>query len=99
MRSRIATVMTALLLLAGTGGAVALGEGGSTGPAQAGAASGQYKPGKGCGKPGQHIRGGECKPKKQSVKAVVVHRRKHKASYHCVYRQIGRNLVSTCRYY
>src|ERR1700760_4744006 len=45
MKSRIATIFTMVLLLAGTGGAIALGTTTSSGGAQGGAACGQYNPG------------------------------------------------------
>ena len=66
MRSRIATVFTVLVLIAGTGGALALaGQGSSGGPA-GGAATAQYKPGKGCGdKNHQHQKNGKCKKHKK----------------------------------
>ena|SRR5579864_4689314 len=46
MKSRIASVLTVVALLAGTGGAIAVGNTGSSGSAQGGAASGQYCNGK-----------------------------------------------------
>ena len=49
MRSRIATLLTVLGLLGGTGGAVALANSGGGSHGASGAASSQYKPGKGCG--------------------------------------------------
>jgi RNA recognition motif-containing protein len=54
MRSRIATIVTALALIAGAGGAVALGESGSHGGPLGGAASGQYCNGKKCPVPPKH---------------------------------------------
>ena len=44
MTSRIATIFTMVLLVAGTGGAIAIGAGGSSGGAQGGAANAQYCP-------------------------------------------------------
>jgi hypothetical protein len=104
MRSRIAAVLTMLALVAGTGGAIALGQGGSGGSAQAGAASGQYKPGKGCGdKNHRHKKHNQCKPPKKHKKPkkhhTTVQTHKGKGSYHCKYHQVGQNLVGTCRYY
>jgi hypothetical protein len=49
MKSRIATIATVLGLIAGTGGALAIANGGPHGGSNGGAASGEYKPGKGCG--------------------------------------------------
>lgn len=49
MRSRVATVLTILGLIGGTGGAVAIASHGAHSGPNGGAASGQYKPGKGCG--------------------------------------------------
>jgi hypothetical protein len=102
MRSRIATIVTMLALVAGTGGAIALGQGGSGGSAQGGAASGQYKPGKGCGdKNHRHKKHGQCKPPKKHKKPKhsQKHVTKHKSSYHCKYHQAGQDLVGTCRFY
>jgi hypothetical protein len=49
MRSKLATVATLLALVGGTGGVAAIASsGGGNGP-NGGAASGQYRPGKGCG--------------------------------------------------
>ncbi|HTX30119.1 MAG TPA: hypothetical protein VMD09_01975 [Solirubrobacteraceae bacterium] len=50
MRSRIAAVLTIGALLAGTGGAIAVGQSAATGGPLGGAASGQYKHGKTCTK-------------------------------------------------
>ncbi len=62
MRSRIATVFTVLVLIGGTGGALALAGQDSSGGPVGGAASGQYKPGKGCGdKNHHHKKNGKCK--------------------------------------
>ncbi|HLY49003.1 MAG TPA: hypothetical protein VKR21_07390 [Solirubrobacteraceae bacterium] len=47
MRSRIASLLTVAALLGGTGGAIAVANQGGT--PNHGAASGEYKPGKGCG--------------------------------------------------
>jgi hypothetical protein len=104
MRSRIATIVTMLALVAGTGGAIALGQGGSSG-AQGGASTAQYKPGKGCGdKNHQHKKKNQCKPPKKHKKAK--HKQKHstpvkprKGSYHCTYHQVRGDLVGTCRFY
>lgn len=49
MKSRIATILTILGLAGGTGGALAIAAGGGPSGGTAGAASGEYKPGKGCG--------------------------------------------------
>ena len=98
MRSRIASIATVLLLLGATGGAIALGSSTSGGPAHS-AAVGQYKRGKGCGKPGQHSRGNECKPKKKAKKHKKPkhHGPVHHPTWHC--HQVGRTLQVTCRYY
>ncbi len=48
MRSRLASLFTVVALVGGTGGAIAVASQGSHAP-NIGAASGQYKPGKGCG--------------------------------------------------
>ena len=59
-RRPLATVLTALVLTASLGGAFAIaGNGPPSSPSKAGssqtsAASTQYKPGKGCGKPSDH---------------------------------------------
>jgi hypothetical protein len=98
MRSRIATIVTMLALVAGTGGAIALGQGGSGGSSQGGAATAQYKPGKGCGdKNHQHKKRNQCKPPKKHKHKK--HVKKHKGSYHCKYHQVAQNLVGTCRFY
>jgi hypothetical protein len=47
MRSRIASFLTVAALVGGTGGAIAVANQGGT--PNHGAASGEYKPGKGCG--------------------------------------------------
>ena|SRR5947209_8727494 len=100
MRSRIATIVTMLALVAGTGGAIAVGQGGSGGSPQAGAASGQYKPGKGCGdKNHKHKKRNQCKPPKKHKKPKKKHATKRKASYHCKYHRVGPNLIGTCRFY
>lgn len=66
MRSRFATAFTLVALVGGTGGAIAVGAGGSHNSSQ-GAATAQYKPGKGCGdKNHQHAKHNQCKPKKHS---------------------------------
>jgi hypothetical protein len=57
MRSRIATVLTVLALGGGTGGAIAIAHSGSSGGPGGGAASGQYRPGKGCGDRNHHHTG------------------------------------------
>jgi hypothetical protein len=52
MKARIATVFTALALIGGTGGAVALAHGAGShgkGAGAEGAEYKQYRPGKGCG--------------------------------------------------
>jgi hypothetical protein len=49
MKSRIATIMTVLGLAGATGGALAIAHGGGPPGGSPGAASGEYKPGKGCG--------------------------------------------------
>lgn len=49
MKSRIAAVATVLGLIGGTGGALAVANSGSHSGPNGGAASGQYRPGKGCG--------------------------------------------------
>lgn len=62
MKSRIASVFTVAALLGGTGGAIAIAGTGSSGGSNGGAASGEYKPGKGCGdKNHKHARHNECK--------------------------------------
>ena len=48
MKSRIASVVTVAALLGGTGGAIAVASHGTNSPNN-GAATGQYRPGKGCG--------------------------------------------------
>jgi hypothetical protein len=48
MKSRVTTVIAALALIGGSGGAVAIGGVGNKGP-HGGAAKGEYWPGKGCG--------------------------------------------------
>jgi hypothetical protein len=60
MKSRIATVLTVLGLVGGTGGALALAGTGSSGGPHGGAASGQYRPGKGCGDKNHHHSGSGC---------------------------------------
>jgi hypothetical protein len=49
MRSRLAMAITTAVLLGGAGGAVAISSTDSHATVNGGAASGQYKPGKGCG--------------------------------------------------
>lgn len=49
MRSRLATIMAGLALVAGAGGAVAIAQAGNPANPHGGAADTQYKPGKGCG--------------------------------------------------
>jgi hypothetical protein len=58
-RRSVATLLTALVLTASLGGALAIAgkvppSSPSSGSSDTSAASTQYKPGKGCGKPGQH---------------------------------------------
>lgn len=61
MRSRLATLLTIGVLTAGAGGTFAIAGGGGNGD-NGSAASGQYKPGKGCGdKNHTHERENECK--------------------------------------
>lgn len=73
MKARITTILTTALLVAGTGGAIALGESGSHSSPQGGAASGQYKPGKGCGdKNHKHKKHGQCHAPKKKHKAKHV---------------------------
>jgi hypothetical protein len=104
MRSRIATGATIVLLLAGTGGAIAIGEGGSAGAGQGGAATAQYKPGKGCGK-GHAPRHKKCpkpkshKPHKKAKKPKRAHRPAKKRpprSVPCQFRTVGQTLVAYC---
>ena len=90
MRSRITTILTMVLLVAGTGGAIAIGEGSSPGGPGGGAAIAQYKPGKGCGdKNHKHKRSAQCKAPK-----------KHKASKHKATKKSkskkGGNTLSNC---
>jgi hypothetical protein len=62
MKSKIATAATLLALFGGTGGAIAVAGTASSSSSHGGAASGEYKPGKGCGdKNHQHERSDECK--------------------------------------
>lgn len=104
MRSRAAAALTVLGLLAGTGGAIALGAGASTGGVQGGAAIAQYKPGKGCGPQHNPGPGKKCPPPKHSVKAAHKRRgnagkpkrRKHHRSMACKFRIVGRNLIAVC---
>jgi hypothetical protein len=88
MKSRIATVFTMVLLVAGTGGAIAIGAAGSSGGPQGGAASAQYcnsktnpkckqpKPKHNCGR--YHNQQCPTKPKKCYY---TVHGHRH--SYQC----------------
>lgn len=70
MKSRFATAFTLFALLGGTGGAIAVGASGSSSSSQGGAASGQYKPGKGCGdKNHTHAKHNQCKASKKHHKA------------------------------
>lgn len=107
MRSRLATYATMLLLVAGTGGAIALGESGSSGTGQGGAATAQYKPGKGCGK-GHAPRHKKC-PKPKSHKPHKPHKTKkpkkahkpaskkrHQRTVPCKFRLVGQTLVAFC---
>ena len=57
MKSRIATIFTVLALAGGTGGAIAIAHSDSSGGPRGGAASGEYKPGKGCGDKNHHHTG------------------------------------------
>ena len=58
-----------VLLVAGTGGAIAIGESGSHGGPTGGASTAQYKNGKGCGdKNHRHRRHNQCKAKKKPKK-------------------------------
>jgi hypothetical protein len=111
MRSRIATIVTMLALVTGTGGAIALGQRGSSAPGQGGAATAQYKPGKGCGDKNHQHTGprGKAKgnkgcptPHKKKPNHKTKHNtapvKNHKGSYHCTYHQVGKNLVGTCRF-
>jgi predicted lipoprotein with Yx(FWY)xxD motif len=50
MRSRLATIVTVLALVGGSGGAIAVAGTSSTHGLRGSAAFGQYRPGKGCGK-------------------------------------------------
>lgn len=61
MKSRIATVFTVLALAGGTGGAIAIAHSDSSGGPRGGAASGEYKPGKGCGDKNHHHTGSHGK--------------------------------------
>jgi hypothetical protein len=88
MKSRIATISTMVLLVAGTGGAIAIGAAGSSGGPQGGAASAQYcasktnpkckqpKPKHNCGR--YHNQQCPTKPKKCYY---TVHGHRH--SYQC----------------
>ena len=49
MKSRLATLVTVMALLGGTGGALAVADSGSGDHGQGSAAKGEYWPGKGCG--------------------------------------------------
>jgi hypothetical protein len=104
MRSRLATGATLLVLLAGTGGAIALGEAGSSAGGQGGAATAQYKPGKGCGK-GHAPRHKKCpKPKShkphKAKKPKTVHKpapkKAHRHSTNCKFRLVGQTLTAYC---
>ena len=83
MKSRIATTLTMVLLLAGTGGAIAIGESGSHSGPEGGAACGQYNPGhQKNGKPCKNHHCGKhhnqaCKHPKKHHKAK--HGKTHKA--------------------
>jgi hypothetical protein len=71
----------ALALLGGSAGAVAVSRVDSHPNSHGGAASDQYKPGKGCGdKNHKHRRNNQCKKHKHSVKAA--HRRRHHRKSH-----------------
>jgi hypothetical protein len=104
MRSRIATVFTVLALLGGTGGAIALaGQGSSGGPA-GGAASGQYKPGKGCGdKNHKHKKHEKCKKhhkgkgKNHKSKSHKSKPRPHKGKSHKGSGKSNGNGKTTCK--
>jgi hypothetical protein len=80
MKSRIATVATILGLLGGTGGAIAIAGGGSSGGPIGGAASGQYcngkfaNPGK-C--KGHHKHKHPCKHKHGRARARCLRRHRH----------------------
>jgi hypothetical protein len=93
MKSRIAAAASVVALLGGTGGAIAIaGTASSSGP-NGGAASGQYKPGKGCGdKNHQHSKNGQCKKghaaivagrhaRHVAVKKAKPHRHQGKGAY------------------
>ena len=100
MRSRIATGATIVALLAGTGGAIAIGEAGSGMSGQGGAATAQYKPGKGCGK-GHAPRHKKCpthKPhKKHKTHKHTAKPKKHQPrSTNCKIRVIGQTLIAFC---
>ena len=75
MRSRVAAILTVGALLAGTGGAIAVGQSGSSGGPLGGAASGQYCGGKNhkCPKPkhncGKH-HNQTCPPPKKHHKTT-----------------------------
>lgn len=99
MRSRLATAVTIVGLLAGTGGAIALGEGSSAG-GQGGAATAQYKPGKGCGKKHSHT-GKKCpvpKRHRKAKKPKKAHRpsAKKPRSSNCKIQVLGQTLIAYC---
>jgi hypothetical protein len=61
VKSRLATIMTLVALVGGTGGALAVANSGSGNHGSGSAATGQYRPGHGCGdKNHQHTKG--CPP-------------------------------------
>ncbi len=85
MRSRLATVFTAVALVAGTGGAIAIGASGSHGGPLGGAASGQYCNGKKCPSPpkrncGRH-HNQKCPAKPKRCYYYTAHNHRH--SYEC----------------
>lgn len=68
MKARVSTILTLLVLVAGSGGALAVASG-SGGPGATSAATSQYKPGKHCGK---RPRPANCpKPKKHHHGGVL----------------------------
>ena len=62
MKSRLATVVTVMALVGGTGGALAMAGGGQNGQGQNSASQGQYRPGKGCGDKNHHHLRDDCPP-------------------------------------
>jgi hypothetical protein len=67
MKSRIATAVTALVLLTSTGGAIAFAGGVAPAGPKGGAATSQYRPGKGCGDRNHVHPSGDKKPCPKAV--------------------------------